>query len=245
MPFVSDYDIPAPAQPIGKAALEPRANGHRVERLPGAHLRLTLGVTLSLRLLCVNQKYDAKVVGLEEYGYIIVQARLPQDVVNRMAQNNQVVGQVIVEGMAYGFRSQVTNRITKPAPLYFLAYPDSVERLALRNDERVRVSLPAQIHGKYGDHPVMIVDMTNSGCRITARADLKSPLREARPGEEIILNAVLGVGQKLMAPLVTRRVEAKNGLISLGCQYRELTPETAQVVAEYVKGIASYQHPVV
>jgi c-di-GMP-binding flagellar brake protein YcgR len=195
---------------------------------------------LNLRLLCVNQKYDVKVVGMEEFGYIIVQARLPLDVASRLAQNNQVVGQVIVDGVAYGFRSQVTNRVTRPAPLLFLSYPDSVERVALRSDERVRVSLPAQIHGKFGDHQVIIVDMTNSGCCITARADMKSPLREAQPGEEVILSAMLGMGQKLMAPVVTRRVEAKNGLVSLGCQFRELTPESSQAVSEYVRSIASY-----
>lgn len=233
-------DTTSQAPGIGTPALDAKQPGQRVERLPGSHLRLALGATLNLRLMCVNQKYDAKIVGMEEFGYIIAQARLPQDVVTRLTQNNQVVGQVIVDGMAYGFRSQVVNRVSRPAPLLFLSYPDSVERLVLRSDERVRVSLPAQIHGKFGDHQVMIVDMTNSGCRITARADMKSPLREAQPGEEVILSAMLGVGQKLMAPVVARRVESKNGLVSLGCQFRELTPENSSAVAEYVKSIASY-----
>lgn len=237
----SQQDDPTPqASGIGAPALESKHPGQRIERLPGSHLRLVLGATLNLRLLCVNQKYDVKVVGMEEFGYIIAQARLPQDVATRLSQNNQVVGQVIVDGVAYGFRSQVTNRVTRPAPLLFLSYPDSVERIVLRSDERIRVSLPAQIHGKFGDHQVMIVDMTNSGCRITARADMKSPLREAQPGEEVILSAMLGMGQKFMAPVVARRVEAKNGLVSLGCQFRELTPENSQAVSEYVKSIASY-----
>lgn len=240
MSFVDAYDAAPPVPSIGKPALEPKADGGRVERLPGSHLRLALGVPLSMRLLCVDQKYEAKVVGMEEYGYIIAQVRLPQDVVTRLAQNNQVVGQVVVDGVAYGFRSQVVNRITKPAPLYFLSYPDSVERLVLRSDERVRVSLPGHIHGKYGDHPVMIVDMTNAGCRIAARIDMKSPLREARPGEELLVSTMLGQGQKLMAPLVARRVEAKNGLVSLGCQFRELTPENSRLIGDYVKSIASY-----
>lgn len=237
---MSQDDQPPQNNGIGAPALESKQPGQRIERLPGSHLRLVLGAALNLRLLCVNQKYDVKIVGMEEFAYIIVQARLPLDVATRLAQNNQVVGQVIVDGVAYGFRSQVTNRVTRPAPLLFLSYPDSVERIALRSDERVRVSLPAKIHGKFGDHQVMIVDMTNSGCRITARVDMKSPLREAQPGEEVILSAVLGMGQQLMAPVVARRVEAKNGLVSLGCQFRELTPENSQAVAEYVSSIASY-----
>lgn len=224
----------------GRHSLESKPDGPRVERLPGSHLRLKLGATLNLRLMCVNMKYEAKVVGVESYGYIIAQVRLPQDTLTRLAQNNQVIGQVIVDGIAYGFRSQVVNRITKPAPLLFLAFPDTVERLVLRSDERVTVSLPAHIHGKFGDHDVMIVDMTNSGCRITAKTDLKSPLREIRPGDEVLMSTMLGQGDKFMAPLITRRVDTQHGMLFVGGQFRDLDGDKARLVSEYVQRIASY-----
>jgi len=226
--------------PTGRHSLESKPDGPRAERLPGAHLRLKLGASLNVRLMCVNMKYEAKVVGVEQYGYIIIQLRLPQDTLTRLTQNNQVIVQVIVDGIAYGFRSQVVNRITRPAPLLFLAFPDTVERLVLRSDERVTVSLPAHIHGKYGDHDVMIVDMTNSGCRITAKTDLKDPLREIRPGDEVLMSTLLGQGEKFMAPLVTRRVDSQHGMLFVGGQFRDLDNDKARLVAEYVQRIASY-----
>jgi c-di-GMP-binding flagellar brake protein YcgR len=238
---MANLDIPDPAPPPQQEipSPEPKA-AHRVERLPGVNMRLHLGSTLTMRLACVDQKYEGKVVGLEDYGYIIVQARLPQDTLTRLGQNNQLVGQAIVDGAAYGFRSQVINRVSKPAPLLFLSYPDSVERLVLRSDQRIRVSLPGNIHGKYGDQSVMIVDMTNSGCRISAKTDLKNPLREIQPGDEFLLSTVLGQSQKFMSPVIARRVEAKMGLLFLGCQFKELNEEATSMVGDYVKSIASY-----
>lgn len=241
----ADATETTPASPMGRPSLDAKPDGPRVERLPGAHLRLNLGATLTMRLMCVNMKYEAKVVGVEPYGYIVVQARLPQDTLTRLAQNNQLVAQVVSDGVVYGFRSQVINRVTKPAPIFFLSYPDSVERLVLRSDERVTVSLPGHIHGKYGDHDVMIVDMTNSGCRLTAKTDMKSPLREAQPGEEILLTTILGQGDKLMAPIIARRVEAQHGMIFLGCQFRELSAEKAKLISDYVQRIASYSQATV
>lgn len=224
----------------GKACLAPKTEGQRVERLPGANLRLNLGVSLTMRLACVDLKYEAKVVGLEPYGYIIVQSRLPQDTLTKLTQNNQLVAQVIVDGVVYGFRSQVINRVIKPAPLFFLSFPDTVERLVLRSDSRVTVSLPGQIHGKFGDYEVMILDMTNSGCRFTTKADMKSPLREAQPGDEVLLSTTLGLGEKFMSPVIARRVETQHGMVSLGCQFRDLPSEKAKLVCDYVQRIASY-----
>ena len=64
MSLSSQDDTSLQAQGIGAPALEAKQPGHRIERLPGSHLRLVLGATLNLRLLCVNQKYDVKVVGI-------------------------------------------------------------------------------------------------------------------------------------------------------------------------------------
>ena len=240
MALASDNTSTDKLPPIGKSCLTPKTEGQRVERLPGAHLRLGLGVPLSMRLACVDLKYEGKVVGLEPYGYIIVQARLPQDTLNKLTLNNQLVAQVVMDGVVYGFRSQVTNRVLKPAPLFFLSYPDAIERLVLRSDSRVSVSLPGQIHGKFGDMDVMIQDMTNSGCRFIARADMKNPLRDAQPGDEVLLSTTLGLGEKFMNPVVARRVESQHGLVSLGCQFRDLSEEKSKLVCDYVQRIASY-----
>lgn len=210
-------------------------DARRPVRLPGVHLQVELGSALSLRFLCVQQRYEGKIVGLEPFSFLIVQARVPQDTVARLPQNPGLVVQLRTAGQLFGFRSEVMNHVTNPAPLFFLTFPAMVERLTLRRDERVSVSLPGTIHGPFGDHEVMLMDLTSSGCALSTAIDLKSPLRGAKPGDKVILNCGLGQGQHLTAALVLRRVEEGKGRLLLGGQFQDLPEDTAQIVAKYIQ----------
>ena len=219
----------------GQPAIENQEAARRVERLPGVHLQLKVGNQLFLRLLCVDQRYEGKVVGVEPYAYSIVQVRLPQDTLARLGHNPGVVAQLNAGGTLFGFRTEVVNRVSTPAPLLFLSHPDSVERLVLRRTERVDVTLPGSIHGHFGDYDVVLLDLAPTGCSFAARSNLKSPLRAAQPGERMVLRCDLGCGQPLMAPLMLRRVEEQKGRITMGGQFVDMTEESEQLLHGYVQ----------
>jgi hypothetical protein len=230
------------ARNLGKPAIETTDSGHRVERLPGAHLKLRLESQLTLRLPFTEQRYEGKVVGLEPFEYIIVQARLPQDVQARLVTNTVVVAQLHVGGTLFGFRTEIMNRLTSPAPLLFLAYPATVERVVLRRDERVKVSVPGNVHGTFGDHEVVVIDLAPAGCCFTARSNLKSPLRAAQPGERVLLRcdlALSGCGQTLMAPVVLRRIDEERGRITMGGQFVDLPEDGTKLLHDYVQRMQS------
>lgn len=230
------------ARNLGKPAIEAPDNGRRVERLPGAHLQLRLGSQLTMRLPFTEQRYEGKVVGLEPFEYIIIQARLPQDIMAKLAPNTLVVAQLHVGGTLYGFRSEVMNRLSHPAQLLFLAYPATVERLVLRRDERVKVSVPGNVHGSFGDHEVVVLDLAPAGCCFTARSNLKSPLRAAQPGERVLLRcdlALSGCGQTLMAPVLLRRIDEERGRITMGGQFVDLPEDGTKLLHDYVQRMQS------
>ncbi len=223
------------AKSNGQPAIDNQEAARRVERLPGVHLQLKVGNQLFLRLLCVDQRYEGKVVGVEPYAYSIVQVRLPQDTLARLGHNPGVVAQLNAGGTLFGFRTEVVNRVSTPAPLLFLSHPDSVERLVLRRTERVDVTLPGSIHGHFGDYDVVLLDLAPTGCSFAARSNLKSPLRAAQPGERMVLRCDLGCGQPLMAPLMLRRVEEQKGRITMGGQFVDMTEESEQLLHGYVQ----------
>jgi len=228
------------ARNIGKPALETADNARRVERLPGVNLNLKIGLPLTLRLPVTEQRYECKVIGLEPFEYIVVQARLPHDVLARLGNGAVVVAQLHAGGTLFGFRSEVLNRVTSPAPLLFLAYPATVERLVLRRDERIKVAVPGNVHGAFGDHDVVVLDLAPAGCCFAARSSLKSPLRAAQPGERVLLRcdlALSGCGQMLMAPVVLRRIDEEHGRITMGGQFVDLPEEGGKLLSEYVKHI--------
>lgn len=228
-----------PAKSNGQPAIENPEASRRVERLPGMHLKLKVGNQLFLRLLCVDQRYEAKVVGLEPYAYSIVQVRLPQDTLSRLTLNPGVVAQLNAGGTLFGFRTEVVNRVSTPAPLLFLSHPDSVERLILRRAERVDVTLPGTIHGSFGDHDVVLLDLAPSGCSFAARSSLKSPLRLAQRGERVVLRCDLGCGQPLMAPLNLRRVDEQKGRITMGGQFVDVSEENSRLLHDYLQRMRS------
>lgn len=221
---------------IGKPALDEVRGKHAIERVPGVHLDLKLGAAMRLRLLCVEQRYEAKVVGFEPYEYIIVQLRLPQDTVAKLRMNPGAVAQVEAGGTLYGFRTEVLSRVATPAQLLFLSYPATVERVALRRGSRLKVSIPANVHGSFGDHDVLVMDLTTGGCRFCARSALNNPLRSAQPGERVLLRCELGstCGKPFMAPLVLRRVDEASGRITMGGQFVDLAEENAGILSEYM-----------
>jgi hypothetical protein len=207
----------------------------RVERLPGVHLTLKVGSQLLLRVLCVDKRYEGTVVGLEPYAYSIVRVRLPQDTLARLGQNPGVVAQLNSGGMLFGFRADVLNRVSVPAPLLFLSHPDSVERLVLRRSERMDVTLPCTVHGAFGDHEVVLLDLAPTGCSFAARSSLKSPLRMAQPGERLVLRCDLGFGHTFTVPLALRRVDEQKGRITMGGQFEDMNEESSRLLSDYLQ----------
>lgn len=230
---------PSLARTLGKPALEDFRGDRQIERLPGAHLKLKPGSQIFLKLACVDKRYEAKVIGMEAFSYIIVQLRLPQDTLARLQQNPNVVAQVNSSGALFGFRTEVLNRISNPAPLLFLSFPETVERLVLRRNERFKISVPGNIHGAFGEHDILVTDIAPEGCSFIARVDMKSPLRGAQLGDRVALQCELGGGCQLplVAPVLLRRLVESKGRINMGGQFVDLTEESSKLLNEYLKRI--------
>ncbi|MBU1041277.1 MAG: PilZ domain-containing protein [Proteobacteria bacterium] len=237
---------PAPRAPKAAKAMDipepeaPREEPRRPERLPGVHLDLNIGGPIVLHFPMLGKKYEGKVVGYEPYSFVIVLARLPQDVLAQAAGGTSMVAQHHAGGMVFGFRTELLKNITNPAALLFLGFPDSVDRIVLRHNQRVSVNLPGTLNGKYGDQKVMVQDMTPTGCQLSAKVDLKSPLREAQVGDRLVLNCEMGCSLPIVAPVELRRVVAEKGLLYIGAQFVDMTPETTEQVNSYVGGLLEF-----
>lgn len=230
--------IPPPgAAAPGTAQAAPklkRNEPRRLERLSGAHLEVQIGEPLSLDFPTQGKKYAGKVVGYEPYAFIAVMARLPKEVLDHTVGGAGIVAHHVVNGMVYGFRVELLNRITNPAPILFLSFPDTVDRIALRTDPRLNVNLPGTINGKYGEQAVLVQDLTLTGCQVTARIDLKTPLREAQVGDRLMLQCEMGGSRRIAEPIELRRVVNEKGLLRLGAQFVDLSPGAQEQLQAYL-----------
>ncbi len=243
--------IPPPGSPVpgapGPAAASADAPGlgqtgpkqkrnepRRVERLSGAHLEISIGEPLSLDFPTQGKKYAGKVVGYEPYAFIAVMARLPKEVLDHTVGGAGIVAHHVVDGVVFGFRVELLNRITNPAPILFLSFPETVDRIALRHDPRLNVNLPGKINGKYGEQAVLVQDLTLTGCQLSARVDLKTPLREAQVNDRLMLQCEMGGNLRIVEPIELRRVVTEKGLLRLGAQFVELSPGAQEQLQAYL-----------
>ena len=158
-----------PPGPDQTGPKQKRNEPRRLERLSGAHLEISIGEPLSLDFPTQGKKYAGKVVGYEPYAFIAVMVRLPKEVLDHTVGGAGIVAHHVVNGVVFGFRVELLNRITNPAPILFLSFPETVDRIALRHDPRLNVNLPGKINGKYGEQAVLVQDLTLTGSCCNAR----------------------------------------------------------------------------
>ena len=115
-----------------------------------------------------------------------------------------------------------------------------MDRIALRNDPRLNVNLPGKINGKYGEQAVLVQDLTLTGCQVTARIDLKTPLREAQVGDRLLLQCEMGGSHRIAEPIELRRVVNEKGLLRLGAQFVDLSPGAQEQLQAYLSDLMRF-----
>ena len=94
----------------------------------------------------------------------------------------------LASGSVYGFSSRVVHITHNPVPILFIAYPQSVERMNLRKEERYSVMIPVQLKiaasQTMNEQPGTVVDLSTSGCRLISPFFCDS-------GEELLVNFIL------------------------------------------------------
>lgn len=226
----------AKSRPDGMRAQRPEG----AERVAGAHLDLRLGGRMTLRPIFDQLAYEGTVVGFVPYRYFMVQCQPPLEVLQRLHESPALAVRASLGGSLYVFHTDMLSRVGTPASVLFLSHPQTVDRMLLRRSRRVRVSLPCSVHGPFGDHEGMVVDMDNSGCRFNVRSHLSSPLRRAEPGQRVVLNCRLWRSDApLSAPLLLKRVEEAQGRVTMGGQFVGLDQEERTQLEDYVQRVRS------
>ena len=79
--------------------------------------------------------------------------------------------QFLYQGVFYTFNSTVAYIATRPFPMVYIDYPEHVEELDLRAEDRYAVNVPAEVRykrtGRTADTQGVVIDLSFSGCRIS------------------------------------------------------------------------------
>jgi len=134
---------------------------------------LNIGITFRLQIEERRRRISCELIGIDEGKYLIV--KMPplhtmENVSNLMAKGTEIAVKYMYKGTMFGFKSQVIELIHNPFKLVFMKYPEEIESLDFRGNERVVCFLPANV--KIAENIIEggITDISRAGCLFVIEA---------------------------------------------------------------------------
>lgn len=212
----------------------------KVARIPGVKFDVDPGKEVIIRIPGKDQSYRGKIVGFNPYDFIIAKVRLPSNVRQDLKLGGELIVKYVHEGTVFGFRAPVHNAISSPAQLVFFEYPDVIEKLALRRTLRLECNIDSLLHTTEDEVECMVVNVSETGCKISARANARGMLHQTKVDDALIVAMHLGTYGELKVAVVVKNVAKEKGLISMGCMFLDISKEEMATIQKYLDKISRH-----
>jgi hypothetical protein len=130
--------------------------------LPG----MTIGISLQVNFEGQGTE-ETCLIGMDTGKYLIIQTPPFPGVRSKRNARNHIIVRYIYSGRVYGFRCTLIELIEKPHPQSILSYPDKVEYINLRKDERVPCLIKSEVSVKGELYEGLISNISTEGCGFT------------------------------------------------------------------------------
>lgn len=201
---------------------------------------IPIGEKVLMYLPGFQGKIKTEFRGVDKKKYIIVS--LPEGVPeNKFKTDQWVTVRYINESLVCGFNTVVSGMITTPYPLIFLNYPECIEILNMRNDDRVTCFIPAKIHWEGKDISGKIIDLSRGGCKIVAdpfnvewipsiniETDISFQLQDRENRKNLCLRSKI------------KRIVAEESKLILSFEFFEHHEEVEKTISDYVDILMEY-----
>ncbi len=98
---------------------------------------------------------------------------------------DELVVRMVLGASVVGFKAEVMEKMESPGPVYFLSFPERVERVDLRKSERMPVFIPVEVAVTTGEEKEKglhlfqgaLINLSDGGCGLRAKSlvrDIKS-----------------------------------------------------------------------
>jgi len=229
--------MPTQAKPLNTNQPTMAPSGSKVTKIPGVQLKISMGKDVVIRIPEVEQSYRGRIVGYDPYNFIIASVRLPSSVRKKLTFGGQLILKYIHKGTIYGFRTAVHNAISSPASLIFFDYPDTIEKIDLRRASRHKCSIDGKLHTTEDDYECMVVNVSETGCKISARAGTRDMLKATKVDDTMVVSMSLGTHGMLKLPIAVRNISLEKGIIYMGSMYLDIHKSEEKLIQKYLDKI--------
>ncbi len=146
---------------------EPGLNADEKPRLP-----ITLGAELLVEIVDLKLRIKSMLVGMEHGRYVMAKI-FEKDLMGRFRSDEVTRSPLIVgythNDVVYGFRTKLLTVVSSPAKLFFIKYPEKIEKLSVRKKLRHVCEVEAQAMLSNDIVDVLIVDISKEGCQCVVK----------------------------------------------------------------------------
>ena len=192
-----------------------------------------LGAEVLLRSGNSEVQLKSTLVGLERGEFLIIKTSKVESLVEI---DKSVKGIFVHDGAVFGFVSKVINVVESPAPLYFLSFPETIEKRELRKDLRIDCFIPACLHkGEKIDYACVMTNLSSGGCGITlSKTSRQLPDDIKIDGLLALSSEMLGIERDRPVSCIVKNQVRDTRKLQLGLQFDTSDADILERIQSYV-----------
>ncbi|MES9997380.1 PilZ domain-containing protein [Desulfovibrio aminophilus] len=205
---------------------------------PAPRLDLTVGGAVLVEIEGLRRSFKARVVGWDQDRFVLTTFPSRPEIRDQLYQDRGLILRYLhPDGTLYGFHSVVDSVLFRPERLLFARYPEKVETLSLRKEDRVNCFVRAGLERGRGEAcQGMLLNVSKSGCRFVSGLTASDPAPVV--GETLtVVTAFFGCAMELRIPADVRAIRQDGQRLTLGLLFREIPEEAARDIERYIQDI--------
>jgi c-di-GMP-binding flagellar brake protein YcgR len=208
-------------------------------------LKLDINTKLQISMKDSDAKLNSEFVGMANDRCLIASLpdeEIPETLREKLTVGNPMVIRYLHEGKIFGFESALLGSITKPVSLLFLSYPENIEKIDLRCQERLSCLLPAKLKIDYRAISGTIVDISRTGCRFKTKVEKVFDEKILFEHEKIELEFLLpGIEDSHIITVSVKNYAKREKFAFMGILFKEVKEKTKKYLDAFIERHVSYE----
>lgn len=174
-----------------------------------------------------------KVIGVKSERYIVLDMPLYDGTAAFTVSGGPCIIRFVDQGRVVGFNSRVIQIHYEPSAMLFVAWPEELEEVTLREAPRLQTAIPTTIQAESlgpGPVPGTMVDLSEGGAKIVTRA---MPAKEARL--TLAFGLPSGRSYEDVPAQVVSAAPADGEQVHLGVRFVETPPELVEEIKNLIQ----------
>ena len=207
---------------------------------PKVDIDLNIGFPLQIHIEGIEEPFETHVIGKEPGHFLIVKKPDHIDEAGSLAEQDTIQIRFLHLGEIYEFEATVLKVATDLFPMYFLAYPASIENISVRRTRRIVCFIPALMSFDDADFDGIILNMSQIGCRFFLKtASLTAPPPVVKDFVSLDFT-VLGAEGVLKFKGVVRNIQTTERGKSYGIEFLNIPYEFVSQIDSYIDTAMDY-----